>query len=152
MARSAPGSVKREHAELHAGLVAASRAGGRTGVAAQAVERVLQPHFAKEEEYAVPPLGILQELARGHVPPESDRFIALAELLKKDFNHMVHEHKGIIVELNKLMEAAQAEKRTEYVELAERLLLHAQIEEEVLYPAAVLAGEYLKLRSGGKDE
>ena len=34
---------------------------------------------------------------------------------------------------------------TEYVEFAEDLKLHAQTEEEVTYPAAILVGEYLPL-------
>jgi len=42
------------------------------------------------------------------------------------------------------MEAAQSEGRIEYVHLAERFMLHAQTEEEVLYPSAILIGEYLK--------
>jgi len=34
----------------------------------------------------------------------------------------------------------------EYVEFAENLKLHAKTEEEVMYPAAILVGEYLKLK------
>ncbi len=143
-------SLKHEHAELHAGLVAASRSGGRTAAAAKAVERAFQPLFEREEAYALPPLGALMKLAKGDILPDSDRLVALADSLKKDLNYMLHEHRGIVVELHKLREAATEEKRQEYVELAERLLLHARTEEEVLYPAAILAGEYLRLRTGRK--
>ncbi len=38
------------------------------------------------------------------------------------------------------------ENKEEYVRVAEKLLLHAQTEEQVLYPAAILIGEYLKLK------
>ncbi len=150
MEHSAPESLKREHADLHAGLVAATRSGGKTATAAKAVTRALQPHFEREEAYAHPPLGALLRLARGDVPPDSDRIIALADSLKKEMNYMLHEHRGIVIELLKLREAATEEKRFEYAELAERLLVHAKTEEEVLYPAAILAGEYLRLRSGRK--
>ncbi len=151
MAQSAPESLKREHAELQAWLVAASRSGGKTAAAAQAVARALQPHFAREEQYALPPLGALLRLVTGDIPPDSDRIIEMAESLKRDLNYMLHEHRGIVIELHKLMDAATVEKRSEYVDLAERLILHAKTEEDVLYPAAVLVGEYLKLRSRGKD-
>jgi hypothetical protein len=42
--------------------------------------------------------------------------------------------------------AAELEHKPEYVHLAEKLRLHARNEEQVLYPAAILIGEYLKLR------
>lgn len=144
MALTSPPSLKREHEELHAELVAATQAGGKTGITAQAVARALHPHFAKEEEYALPPLGLLTHLAQGELPENRETVISMTDRLKKDFSHMLHEHKAIVIELHKLMEAAQSEGRTEYVHLAERLLLHAQTEEEVLYPTAILIGAYLK--------
>ncbi len=142
----APASLKREHEELHAELVAATKAGGRTALAAKAVAQALHPHFAKEEEYAMPPLGLLPGLAAGEVPPDRGGVIAMTDKLKADFGHMLHEHKAVVIALHALMEAAREEKRDEYVQLAERLILHAQTEEEVLYPAAILIGEYLKLK------
>ena len=40
--------------------------------------------------------------------------------------------------------AARAEGHTQYADFAEELKLHARTEEEVMYPAAVLVGEYIK--------
>ncbi len=151
MALTAPPSIKREHEELHAELVAATKAGGKTGIAAQAVARALHPHFVKEEEYALPPLGLLTQLAKGELPHDHAAVIGMTDRLHKDFSHMLHEHKAVVIELHNLMEAAKIEKKYEYVHLAERLILHAQTEEEVLYPAAVMIGEYLKLKVGRKE-
>jgi hypothetical protein len=148
MALKTPASLKHEHQELHADLVAATRAGGKTGVAAEAVARALHPHFVKEEEYALPPLGLLALLADGKLPTDRDAVITMTERLRKDLHHMLHEHKAIIIELHKLMEAAKSENKPEYVHFAEKLKLHAQTEEEVLYPTAILIGEYLKLKAG----
>ena len=148
MALKTPLSLKHEHQELHADLVAATKAGGRIGAAAEAVARALHPHFVKEEEYALPPLGLLAMLADGKLPPDRDAVISMTERLRKDLGHMLHEHKAIVIELHKLMEAAKRENKPEYVHFAEKLKLHAQTEEEVLYPAAMLIGEYLKLRRG----
>jgi hypothetical protein len=39
-------------------------------------------------------------------------------------------------------------RKPEYVHYAEKLKRHAQTEEDVLYPAALLAGQYLQLKSG----
>ena len=148
MALKIPASLKHEHQELHADLVAATKAGGKTGAAAEEVARTLHPHFVKEEEYALPPLGLLALLADGKLPPDRGTVIAMTERLRKDLGHMLHEHKAIVIELQKLMEAAKSENKPEYVHFAEKLKLHAQTEEEVLYPSAILIGEYLKLKAG----
>jgi len=52
-----------------------------------------------------------------------------------------------VAALEKLVAAARQEGKPEYALFADKLMLHAQNEEEVLYPAAILVGEYLKLRS-----
>lgn len=60
-----PEPLKLEHQELHEELVRATKEPGRIGEAAKAVAAVLHPHFVKEEEYALPPLGLLSALATG---------------------------------------------------------------------------------------
>jgi len=62
-----PQPLKLEHEELHAELIQATKAGGKTGEAAKAVAKVLHHHFVKEEEFALPPIGLLSLLARGKV-------------------------------------------------------------------------------------
>ena len=62
-----PSPLKLEHEELHGELVRATQAGGRVGEAAKEVARVLHDHFVKEEEFALPPIGLLSSLARGEV-------------------------------------------------------------------------------------
>jgi hypothetical protein len=49
-----PKPMKIEHDELHADLVEATKAGGKTAEAAKGVAKVLHSHFVKEEEYALP--------------------------------------------------------------------------------------------------
>lgn len=53
---------------------------------------------------------------------------------------MLQEHKAVVAALNNLVAAAEAENKPEHVEFAKKLMLHAQTEEEVLYPAAILVG------------
>ena len=59
-----PQSLKSEHEALHSMLVRATKASGATGEAAKAVAAVLHPHFVKEEQFALPPLGLLAPLER----------------------------------------------------------------------------------------
>jgi iron-sulfur cluster repair protein YtfE (RIC family) len=76
--------------------------------------------------------------------------IAMAERLRAELNQMLKEHREIVARLKTLTEAALKENKLEYVQFAEKLALHAQTEEEVLYPAAILVGEYLKMQFENK--
>src|SRR5688572_31829587 len=62
-----PNSIAAEHHELHEELRTAIASGGKTGAAAKIVEQRLKVHFEKEEEYALPQLGLLVPLAEGRV-------------------------------------------------------------------------------------
>jgi hypothetical protein len=139
-----PHSLATEHAELHHQLQEAMNSGGATAESASIVAERLAPHFAKEEQYALPPLTTLPDLAQGQTVAESDRVIELADKLKAELPQMLTEHKAIVMALDELAVAAQAEGKTGAIEFTEKLRLHAQNEEEILYPAAILVGEHLK--------
>ncbi|GAB64155.1 conserved hypothetical protein [Candidatus Jettenia caeni] len=141
-----PQPLKVEHEELHVELVKATKAGGKTGDAAKAVAEILHPHFVKEEEFALPPLGLLSHVTKGIVTAEMEDVLTMTDTLKAELPRMLQEHTAIIDSLKNLINAAKGEKKTEYVHFAEKLILHAQTEEEVLYPTSLLIGEYLKLK------
>lgn len=143
-----PQSLKAEHAELHEELARAIKAGGKVEEAAKAVAELLHPHFEKEEEYALPPLGLLSSLAEGRSTPEMRSALVMTDRLRADLPKMLQEHKAIVAALEKLMVAARHENKPEYALFAEKLVMHARNEEEVLYPAAILVGEYLKVKLG----
>ena len=52
--------------------------------------------------------------------------------------------------VEKLLAVARAEQAAGAASVAEQLALHAQTEEEVLYPAAILVGEIIRARSRSK--
>ena len=141
-----PESLKLEHEELHADLVRATRAGGETGEAAKDVAKVLHDHFVKEEEFALPPIGLLAALARGEIDEQMRAVLAMTDRLKAELPEMLREHEAVVAALKKLTAAANKEKLPEHARFAEKLMLHAQTEEDVLYPAAILVGEYLKTK------
>ena len=143
-----PRPLKVEHEELHEQLQKATRESGGVGEAAKAVAKVLHPHFVKEEEYALPPLGLLRSLAEGQVTPDMASVLPLTEKLKAELGEMLAEHESIVAALKNLSDVAKRENKPEYAEFAEKLILHAQTEEEVSYPTAILIGEYLKLKLG----
>ena len=147
-----PASIAAEHHELHAELERATKAGGTTGAAAKEVARLLHGHFVKEEEYAMPPLALLRQLARGETDPSMADVRRLTDRLEAELPQMLAEHSGIVQALNRLADAADAEGHPEIVRFTDKLIAHAKMEEDILYPAALLVGRYLKAmmpRQGG---
>lgn len=141
-----PKIIEEEHHALHAELEAAIKAGGKTGEAAKLVEEKLSPHFKKEEEYALPQLGLLEELAQGKSSADAKKAIELSDKLKAELPKMLEEHKQIVGALDALKKAATEEKSEIGLKFVETLSHHAVNEEQVMYPAAILVGEYLKLK------
>ena len=139
-----PRPMKIEHDELHAELVKATRAGSQTGEAAKAVAKVLHSHFVKEEEYALPPLGLLTALSEGKFETGMAEVLTMTDKLEAELPTMLSEHKDIVAALKKLIEAARAENKPDIVHFAEKLMLHAQTEEQVAYPTSLLIGRYVK--------
>jgi hypothetical protein len=143
-----PSSIRTEHEHLHHQLDAAIAAGGKTGERAKAVADVLGPHFEEEEAYAMPPLGLLGALAQGESLREEQvrQAIAMSERLRTEYEEMLREHVQIQVALSALALAATEEHKADHVAFAEALMMHAQSEEQLLYPTTLLIGEYLELR------
>jgi len=145
-----PDAMKSEHEELSAELAAAMRVGGKTAVAAKAVADAAREHLRREEEFALPPLGLIAALVAGGVTAEMRDVIALTDRLQAEMPRMLADHAQIVIALDRLVSAAKAERKEEVVRFADRLVRHALIQEQVTYPAAVLVGEFVKLKLGGK--
>ena len=156
-----PESLEAEHEELHQQLYKGIKMGGKLGEAAKAVADILHPHFKKEEEYALPPLGLLsslvseehEQMRRGGGGEDSkitqdikNNVIVMTDKLNSDLPHMIEEHNEIVAAVNNLIEIAKVENKTDLVAFAGKLKLHAKAEEQVLYPTAILIGKYLKLK------
>lgn len=140
-----PEPLKAQHSALRAELVDATKAGGRVGEAAREVARRVHPQFIREEQFALPPLGLLGVLAKGTLMPEMTGVLTLTDRLEAELPEMLAEHEQILDALGELVAAAKAEDKPEYVDFAEKLILHARTEEQVLYPAALVVGRYAKL-------
>lgn len=144
----APAALQIEHQNLHKHLDAALAAGGKTAAAAREVAVVLSRHFGDEDAHALPPLGLLEPLAQGRepTPEQAGAAIKMADWLRANYDRMLDEHRDLVEALHKLEAAAGQENKPDAAAFARSLVLHAQTEEQVLYPATLLVGEYLKLR------
>lgn len=142
----APHTLVAEHNDLHAELVRATKLPGRLGELATAVSRAMEAHFQKEEELAMPPLGLLGPVAEGRMPGDPESLIRTAARLEAELPRMLEDHREIVKAVDRLIDVALEENRFEVADFGERLKHHAQLEEEILYPAALLLGQYVRLR------
>jgi hypothetical protein len=139
-----PEPLKAEHEDLARELAKAAAGGGRIAEAAMRVADLLHPRFAREEEFALLPLGALVELAAGRSISQAVEIILVAEELREQLPKLGLEHKAILAALEEFAAASAESGDVRSVALARKLKRYARLKDEVLYPAAVLVGEYLK--------
>ena len=68
----------------------------------------------------------------------------MAETLKANLPDLLEDHEEMLVVLRALERAARQAGRSDVAQLAQRLMDHAELEAEVLYPAAIVAGRFLE--------
>lgn len=147
-----PEPLRIDQNDLCAALERAILSGGKTGKAARKLLKVLQPHLLKEEEDLLQILGLLVPLAQGKITAEMRSVPLKAEHLKSRMFEIMREHIAIIEASRKVAHAAGAEGKLRLVAFTEHLMLRAWTDEVVFYPAAILIGEYLKLRFEQHDQ
>lgn len=143
-----PQPLKNEHEALHKRLRQATEVGGEVGQAAKTVAHLMHPHFVKEDAIALPPLGLLVALARGEINAEMAAVLELTDRLEAELPQMLAEHRAIVDALTRLREVAGRAGRDDVVAFAEVLVEHAQTEEAVMYPSAILVGQVVRQRLG----
>lgn len=146
MNSSIPSPLEFDHERIEAKLREATQENGAIGDLARQITHEMKDHLAKEEEFAFPPLGYLDQVVLGKEVDE-EALIRTAEMLKSRLPRMYAEHQEIVRLVDLLAAAAVEVNRPDYVEFARELRIHTCLEEEILYPAAILLGDYLKLKA-----
>ncbi len=142
MPLSTPSSVSTTHESLLQLLVVAQRLGGKTGRVAEEVARLVKPHIEKEEEIFLPLLGILPEAAGGKLSLTSaKRASKMYSKAMEEYRPMLEEHKALDKILARLKRVADEEGHPTATRFAELLKEHSLGEDQILYPAAILAGQ-----------
>jgi len=141
-----PIPLQSEHQALHAEITTAAKLGGNTGKAARLVARLLERHFALEDEFAFPPLSLLPDLAQGKLEPGMSAAIDMAARLLDELPNLLAVQRVIVAALEELSAAAESEGHEDLVGFAEKLMLHEEMEREISYPTTILIGKYLQLQ------
>jgi hypothetical protein len=140
-----PDVLRREHRQLDLQLQAATILTSPLGEASRKLAAVLHGHLLREEQFALPLLSLLPQLADGRVDREMSIVVPIAERLRGELRRLREEHVAIVAALEAFAEGARAEGRGEYQQLAHDLIEHVRVEEAIFYPAALLVGEYVRL-------
>jgi hypothetical protein len=140
-----PMSLLLEHAELATSLKAAAAEKGPAGDAAREVLALLEPHMIHEQELALAPLRLLPRLANREIGPEMADMIAVTDRLRLELPTLRSEHVAIKRALDELWTTSWAAGRADRAFLAQHVNRHIEVDEQVLYPAALVIGDYLRL-------
>jgi hemerythrin-like domain-containing protein len=141
---ASPKSLDEEHEELMNSFKEYSKQKGETGKTISELLEVLEPHFEKEQRVVMPLLGSVSQLVSGERIPNLSEIASAQAPLLEEYEGMFEEHKVVRELIVKAEKAARSEGNEDAVELLEGLDHHARVEEEVLYPSALLAGTLAK--------
>jgi hypothetical protein len=142
-----PGSVKEEYESLYQSLKDAVNVPGNVGTAAKDAFRLVQQHYNKDCEFALPPLKYLPTIAGENLTGEIEKIHNMSTRLKRQLPHMRKEVVNITAALEKLAEVSLREEKREYHHLARGFIMFLEREDQVLYPAAVLIGDLIQAKA-----
>lgn len=145
MANHGPEALLSEHQGLLETLEYAKSRRGSVGETAGALHAALSMHMEREES-VLSVLGSLEELAAGQWPGNPEAILEQVDLVEHDLRQMHKEHDLIATLVRQLRGAANREGEEDVARLCDDLDRHAAVEEQVLYPAALIVGRYLRLR------
>jgi hemerythrin-like domain-containing protein len=152
MPLSAPLSLEKEHEEIWQLLLRVQHLSGKTGSIAEKLAKDLKTHIDKEESLALPLLGILKDIADGKLKNGvAKRASLLGSKFEKEYPGMLHGHRELRKFLERLKKVGAEEGHLTAVRFAEALEAHSKQEEEVLYPAAIVAGQMASKRARSKS-
>lgn len=139
-----PESLVEEHRELFHELRGLASAKSDTGKKIGELLTVLEPHFEKEEVTAMPLLGLLGPISDGKEVGDLSELTSLQRKLASDYPSMLREHAQVRAVIGDVRAAATKGGDEDAKKAMDELELHAKIEEEVLYPAALLVGFFAR--------
>lgn len=142
-----PQSLQHGHENLCTEIQELIEYGGRIGEKATILNKTMRPHFLKEERFALPPLGLLIALSEGNWEIDAQEAIEMADTLREKFHELANDHKNILKILDELNMAAEEENHFHAKMFVRNLIVHTELEDQVLYPATLLIGNYLKNKS-----
>ncbi len=144
-----PASVQNAQKETLEQLGVLAAKPGPVGAEAGKVLVLLKKHAARENEFILPPLTLLPDLADGKVTPDMAWALPMVDRVKTEREQIFNEHASITEALNGLIVAATAANDQEAKEFAENAAADSLADLEILEPTILLIGETLRAKLPG---
>lgn len=106
------------------------------------LNEIMIKHFNKEEKYGLPPLGLLLTLSEGNWELDEGLVFEMSEALKLHVAELKEEHENISKNILELKTIAEKENYIDLKKFINDLEIHMELEDQVLYPASNLIGNY----------
>jgi hypothetical protein len=140
-----PQSIRLQHEQIISRLEhLARRSDPESAAAAEKALTFLKQHYAREEAFVLPPLGLLPRIAKGDIAKDMEPAIAMADRTKAALAEFEQEHLQITSLMNELIAVGQSRRNDELVRLATRVAAQSLNDVEVTQPTAILIGDYLR--------
>ena len=133
-----------EHEMLLEELNEVSRIRGEVGQIYSEVLSLFRSHLAEENETIVPLLKYYKNRLEEHGNKDVENLKLASERFENQFDKMVQEHREISKKLNQILEELNSNPNEAALHLADELTHHVELEEEILYPAALAAGAFIE--------
>ena len=146
-----PQSIRLEHENTIEQLTKLSKKHGPVGVEASKALGLFKAHLQREQEFILPPLSLLLQLADEKATPDMKWAIAMADRVKSERELDYQEHAKITDAMNALAAAARRAHDVEALEFAQGAVADSLNDVELLEPMSIVIGEYLKTKLGGSQ-
>ncbi|MFI4933936.1 MAG: hypothetical protein ACHP7N_04915 [Caulobacterales bacterium] len=142
-AHDIPQSLRVEHEETMDRLTVLAKRPGVVGAAATRALALFKAHTQREQDYIMPPLTLLPQLADGKVTPDMAWAMAMTDKVKADREQIFQEHVAVTDVLNDLYAAGEKAHDAEAMAFARSAATDSLNDIEMLEPTVMLIGEYL---------
>jgi hypothetical protein len=146
-----PQSIRLEHENTLEQLTKLSKKHGPVGAEASKALGLFKAHLQREQEFILPPLSLLLQLADGKTSPDMRWAIAMADRVKSERELTYQEHTKITDAMNVLAVVARKAHDAEALEFAQGAVADSLNDVELLEPMSIVIGEYLKTKLGGSQ-
>lgn len=141
-----PQSIRHQHEQIINRLTVFAKDKGTVGAAASKALVFLKDHYAKEEAFVLPPLGLLSRIANGEISKDMEPAIAMADRTRAALPEFQKDHIQITSLMNELVEAGRSTGNNELLTLATRIASQSLNDMEVVQPTTIMIGNYVRER------
>jgi cytochrome c556 len=141
-----PQAMRVEHDNTLQQLTALSQRHGPVGVEARKALALFKAHLQREEEFILPPLTLLHELADGKVSPDMKWAIAMSDRVKAEREKTFQEHTQITGAMSAIAAAARKAHDAAALDFAQAAVADSLTDLEPIEPMSIVIGDYLKAK------